>query len=98
MGLEGSLPYSQQPAKFPQPQPDEWSPGRTTHLCRLHTDIIFPNMPSNRSLKRESSVIHCFWGPKIVNSTSGKPWIKIWTTDRQSDCVVNTEINIYIKF
>jgi len=46
MESKGSLPFSQQPATGPCPEPDESSPHRPTlFLCKIHFNITLPSTP-----------------------------------------------------
>jgi hypothetical protein len=45
MEPEGSLPWSQQPATGPYPEPDESSLHLLTIFSKIHSNIIFPRTP-----------------------------------------------------
>jgi hypothetical protein len=46
MEPEGSIPYSQQPATCPYPQPNRFSPcPNTFHFLKIHPNIILPSKP-----------------------------------------------------
>ena len=44
MEPEGSLPQSQVPATCPYPEPARTSPHPTSHLLKIHLNIILPSM------------------------------------------------------
>ena len=47
MELEVSLPHSQVPATCPCPEPDLSSPCPTSHVLKIHLNIILPSMPGS---------------------------------------------------
>ena len=47
MELEGSSPYSQEPATCLYPEPDRSSLGLPSNLSKIHFNTILPSMPGS---------------------------------------------------
>jgi hypothetical protein len=53
MEPEGSLPYTQQPATCPYPEPDQLSLRPTPNLSKVDFNIILPSMPGSTEVKND---------------------------------------------
>jgi hypothetical protein len=68
MEPEGLLPFSQDPATGPYPEPDASSPYSPTYFPKIHSNIILPSRPNSS----EWSVLFKFSEKNLVTLSQGE--------------------------
>jgi hypothetical protein len=85
MEPEGSLPYTQEPATCPYPEPDESSLRPPPNLSKIHFNIILPSTPGDVS--RYRNILRKRAGSTRSRCLEKSLWKRLWTCRKITECM-----------